>query len=336
MRLGTLALIMPVMTSTDGPLRRQQQVDADRARLLREADDRVLDLGRRDHHEVGELVDHDQHVGQRRLAVAQAHAVHLGQVARLVEAHQLVALLHLAHDVLEHRGGVLHVRDDGREQVRNRLVVVELDLLRVDQDHPHLVRRRAQQDRAEHRVDAARLARAGRAGDQQVRHAREVGDHGLARDVLAEPDGQRRAGRGLVDEVAERDEVRRAVRHLDADRLLARDRREDADLGRRERVGEVVAQRGDARDLRARGELQLVARHARARDRADQARLHAVLVERGEQRVADALDVDVLARRARAALQHARVGQPVVRDRERHGELVSVRVLAAPGARARR
>ena len=43
------------------------------------------------------------------------------------------------------------------------------------------------------------------------------------------------AGSG-VEDVAERDEVRREVRQLDADRLLAGDRREDADLGRRERV----------------------------------------------------------------------------------------------------
>ena len=47
----------------------------------------------------------------------------------------------------------------------------------------------------------------------------------------------------VVEDVAERDELRREVRHLDADRLLAGDRREDADLGRRERVGEVVLER---------------------------------------------------------------------------------------------
>ena len=75
--------------------------------------------------------------------------------------------------------------------------------------------------------------------------------------------------RQVVEDVAERDEVRARVRHLDADRLLARDRREDADLGRRERVGEVVLEPRDLRDLRPGRELQLVARHARAGDLAD-------------------------------------------------------------------
>ena len=78
-RDGTLALIMPVMTSTRGRLRGEHEVDADRARLLREADDRVLDVGGRDHHQVGELVDHAQDVGQRRLAARSRAPVELGQ-----------------------------------------------------------------------------------------------------------------------------------------------------------------------------------------------------------------------------------------------------------------
>src|SRR5918992_521506 len=101
-----------------------------------------------------------------RLAAALAHLVHLDQVARARERHVGVALLHLAHEVLERDRGLLRRRDDGREQVRDRVVVVELDLLGVDQHEPDLARGRAEQDRGEHRVDAAGLARAGRAGDE--------------------------------------------------------------------------------------------------------------------------------------------------------------------------
>jgi hypothetical protein len=61
-------LIIPVITSTDGPLGREDEVDADRARLLRQPDDGVLHVLRRDHHQVGELVDDDEQVRQRRLA----------------------------------------------------------------------------------------------------------------------------------------------------------------------------------------------------------------------------------------------------------------------------
>ena len=192
-RDGTFALIIPVMTSTDGPLRREHEVDADGARLLREADDRVLDRLRRDHHQVGELVDDDEEVRHRRLAALAEGPVRLVEVARADGRQALVPPFHLGEAVGEHGARLLRARDDRREQVRDRLVVVQLDPLRVDEDHPHLVRRRAQQDRREERVDAAGLARAGRAGDEQVRHPREVGPDRRAGDVLAEPHGERRS-----------------------------------------------------------------------------------------------------------------------------------------------
>ena len=47
------------------PLRREDQVHAGRARLLREARDQFLDLLADDHHHVGEFVDDDDDVRQR-------------------------------------------------------------------------------------------------------------------------------------------------------------------------------------------------------------------------------------------------------------------------------
>ena len=70
------------------------------------------------------------------------------------------------------------------------------------------------------------------------------------------------------------------VRHLDADGLLAGDRREDADVRGRERVREVVLELGDLADLDARREPQLVAGDVRAGDHADHARLDAEVPER--------------------------------------------------------
>ena len=73
----------------------------------------------------------------------------------------------------------------------------------------------------------------------------EVEHHGLAGDVAAEPDLERvrgllRLGRG--EDVAEGHELALLVRHLDADRAAARDRGEDAHVGRRHRVRDVVAE----------------------------------------------------------------------------------------------
>jgi hypothetical protein len=150
-----LTLIVPVMMSVERPLRRQQRGESDRPRLLRQADDRVLDLGRRDHHQIRELVDHAEDVWERRLAVALADPVELAEVARAGHLHDLVAALHLGDQVVEDVGRQTRRGDDRRQQMRDLLVVVELDPLRVDQHHPHLVRRGVEQDRAEDRVDAA-------------------------------------------------------------------------------------------------------------------------------------------------------------------------------------
>ena len=116
---------------------------------------------------------------------------------------------------------------------------------------------------------------------------------------LPEPDGERARGRGeLAVDVAEGDEARREVRHLDSDRLLSGDRSEDADLGRGQRVGEVVLERRDLRDLRARRELELVAGHARAGDLAEDARVDPELRQRPHEQLGGA-GAGVLAGRCR-------------------------------------
>ena len=111
---------------------------------------------------------------------------------------------------------------------------------------------------------------------------------GVAGDVLAEPDRERARGlREVVEDVSERDEVRRCVRDLDADGLLAGDRSEDANLRRGERVREIVLQRRDLRDLRAGCQLELVARDARPRDLADDGRVDTEVRERRDERLGD-------------------------------------------------
>ena len=116
-------------------------------------------------------------------------------------------------------------------------------MLWVNQDESDLIGRGSQQDRAEHRVDGARLTCAGRAGDQQVRHPREVGGYRAASYILAEEDGQRTGiGRQLLEDITERDLKPCPVRNLNTDCLLAWNWGKDADIGRGQRVSEIVLQ----------------------------------------------------------------------------------------------
>ena len=249
-----------------GTLGGHHQVDADGPRFLGQADDVVLHLLRRDHHEVGQLVDDDEDVGQRPLSAPRPALVHLGQAAGMLQLHELVAVLHLLDHVVKHAGGVLHVGHHRHQQMRDAVVVRQLDLLGVDHDHAHLLRGAAQQDRRDQAVDAAALARAGGAGDEQVRELGEVGVDGLAGDVLAQPDHERSGRLGeLPVDVAQGDEVGPLVGHLHPHRRLAGDGREDADLGAGQSVGQVVLEAGDLAHLRARSQLQLVPRDPRAR-----------------------------------------------------------------------
>ena len=90
MRVGKFALIVPVMTSTAGPLGRHDEMNAGGAGHLREALDRTFDVLAGDHHQVGHLVDDDDDVGQ------------LGEVHRLLFHRRLAGLAVVAGGHLDH------------------------------------------------------------------------------------------------------------------------------------------------------------------------------------------------------------------------------------------
>ena len=250
------------------------------------------------HHQVGQLVDDHDDVRQDARLVRRAprtptfgvrcgfeHAatpsrhllVEVLDVARAVGREELVAVLHLDHGPLEHRRGVAVVGDDLVAQVRQRVVHRELDHLRVDHQEAQRLGRVAVDQRVMMRVHADRLARAGGARDQQVRHLGQVADDRPPLEVAAERDGER-ARRALVvlalDHLAEVDDLRGGVRHFDAHRAPPRNRRDDADRrgahGEREVVGEV----GELADLHAGRRLDLVLRDHGARGAAHELAVH--------------------------------------------------------------
>ena len=143
------------------------------------------------------------------------------------------------------------------------------------------------------RVEARRLAGAGRAGDQDVGHRRQVDQHGTAVDVATDRDFERMLGVARFarrEDVAQRDDLTIGIGDLDTDRLLAGDRREDAHVGRGHRIGDVAIEARDTGDLDAGAELELVAGHRRADDHVDETGLHAVLGERTLELVAPFAD----------------------------------------------
>ena len=98
---------------------------------------------------VGQLVDDDEEVGvgredalgpgQRRDLAGPDRLVELVDVLEAERREVVVAGVHLAHDPLQGLGGLLGVRDDRGDEVRDALVGGELDALGVDEDEAHLV-----------------------------------------------------------------------------------------------------------------------------------------------------------------------------------------------------
>ncbi len=165
------------------------------------------------------------------------------------------------------------------------------------------------QQRDQHRVHEAGLARSGRTGDQQVGRLGQVRGDEPALDVLAEPDHQRVVvgpGIGVGHHVAEPDHLPIGVRHLDAHRRLARDRGKQPDVVGGRGIGDVAGQRGDLLDLDARAEFDLVAGDRRSSGEAGDGRVDGELV----QHAGDPSDHLLVGRRPGlrrgAELQHAR------------------------------
>ena len=198
-----------------GALRSQNEVNAGSTGFLGEPGNQFLDLFTHHHHQVGQFIDHDNNVRQpiQRLGrlgreaerVANMLATGLGfveldvvarQVAHTHLAHELVTALHFSHAPGETVSGLLHVRHDRRQQMRNALVHRHLQHFGVDHQQAHVARLGLVQQAQNHGVDADRLARPGGARHQDMGHLGQIGHHRITDDVLAQTHGQH--GPGLV------------------------------------------------------------------------------------------------------------------------------------------
>ena len=136
------------------------------------------------------------------------------------------------------------IGDDRHDEVRQGVVLLQLDDLRVNHHEAELVGREAVEQRGDDGVDADGFAGAGAAGDEQVRHFREVGDDRMAVNVLAQRERNARLGVAPfvgLEQVAHDDLGLDRVRHFDADGAFAGHGREDVDALGLERGGDVVA-----------------------------------------------------------------------------------------------
>jgi hypothetical protein len=172
----------------------------------------------------------------------------------------LITLLHLVDGPTENRLGLAHVRHNRVHQMGNPLVSTQFDQFGVDQQQADLVRPPGHEYRGDHRVQTNALTRARAAGDQQVRQTGQIDHHRVAGHVLAQVERDphlQRLAVGLFHDLAEPDQLPLAVGDLDADGVLAGNRRDDPHAGHPQRDGQVVGQRGDFAQSQAGLQLDL-------------------------------------------------------------------------------
>ena len=194
-----------------------------------------------------------------------AHAA-LGELAE--------AAVHLADHPLQRADHLIRLGDHRGEQVRDAVVGGQLHALGVHQHQAQLGGGVIEQQAGEDGVDAHALARAGGAGDHQMRHGGKIAGGGAPGHILAQGKTQRRAhlleSVGF-DQLAQGHQADLGVGHLDAHVHVPGDGRLDADARGGQGQGQVVGEAHDLRDAHARASLA----------RLDEIGLHAKLGDGG-------------------------------------------------------
>ena len=152
--------------------------------------------------------------------------------------------------------------------MRQRLIRLQFHHLRINDHKAQFFGRKAKEHAGNQRVDANAFPAACGAGYQQMRHLRQVGDDRLAVNVFAECEGNSALRFRFFpicrfQQLAQchRDFAR--VRELDADGVLAGDRREDVDSLGAGRARQIALEADDLVHSHAFGRINFVARDRR-------------------------------------------------------------------------
>ena len=164
-------------------------MDSRSPRHLRQSGDRVLDFVAGHHHQVGQLVNDDHYVWQRRIVFPVLQIVFNNQIVVTVDvAHagtgkQFISSFHFRNDFMERLRRLAWIRDNRRKQVGNPVIDVQFHHFRIDHHHLHFVRFGFHQDARDDAVDADGFPAAGRTCNQQMGHFRQIRALHNARDV---------------------------------------------------------------------------------------------------------------------------------------------------------
>ena len=139
-----------------------------------------------DHHQVGQLVDDNDHLGQSLFACGLAVLIVVFQIPDAHLGKQAVALEHLHHGPLQGSCGFLGVSHHRDIKMGYAIIDAQLHHLRVDHDELHLIRSGFIEQTEDQGVHAHGLTGAGGTGDKHVGKLCDIAHDALAADILAQ------------------------------------------------------------------------------------------------------------------------------------------------------
>ena len=165
-------------------------VDADGTGKLGDTGERSFGFTLGGHHEVGKLVDDDNHKWHFvEFSGGLCFRVVAGDVTDLFVGENLVTIFHLLDDPLEKAYGVFGIADDGMDEVGNFAKESEFDSFRVDEHQFELFRGESVEQAQNEVAHADRLSTARGSSYKEVGGFGEVGDDYFSLDIHTHGNG---------------------------------------------------------------------------------------------------------------------------------------------------
>ena len=246
---GKVGLDQPRHNISTGALGCQDQVDASGARHLCQATNLALNVIGGGHHQVGQLVDNEDNVGQRRqrflpLAALGGQGIIRIQVTHTHRLEELVTVIHLQEEPGQRTHHLIDFDDHLAQQMGNAVIALQLDHLGIDHDKAQRLRPITHEQADNNGIDTDGFTRPRRASDQHMGRTGNVHHNRRARGVTPQRHRQRTAlFEGFAfDDAAHTHHHFFSVWHFDAHIGAPRHRRFDAHRRHSQRQRQIISQ----------------------------------------------------------------------------------------------
>ena len=203
-----------------GPLGGDNQVHTGSTAHLGNAADGILHLFGSHQHQICQLIDDDDHLGQLLPVLLGLHNAIVGfQIPHTGVAHQLIPAEHFRHGPLQRACRLLRVGDHGDEQMGNAIVNAQLYHFGVYHDELDILGPGLVQKADDNGIHAHGFTGAGGTGNEHVGHFGDIAHNAVACNILAHGEGGLPLGTGKlrrIDDLPQGNGGDGTVGHLNA------------------------------------------------------------------------------------------------------------------------